>query len=307
LTNVVVFLPIATMSSIVGRFMKELALAASFSTIFSLLFSFTLTPMLASLMISKKQKERKLTTKIDAFYKKWDDFYQRLLTITLKNKIRAITVVIASFALFVIASLYYGPKVGFDFVPQMDNGQVAITVELPEEYNLKETARLLETIEERIRKYPQVKNIVTELGRITDINAGTNTARMDVNLLSADEREEKLSDLMNQFVYDLSDIPNARLITINYKGGAGQQGSPIQFFLLGQEMHELEKYKDQIIESIKDVPGLINLDQSSRQGKPEITVTPKRTVLAESGISVQEIALTVRAAIQGIAASKYRE
>ena len=72
-------------------------------------------------------------------------------------------------------------------------------------------------------------------------------------------------------------------------------------------MRELEKYKDQIIENIKDVPGLINLDQSSRQGKPEITVTPKRTALAESGISVQEIALTVRAAIQGITASKYRE
>jgi HAE1 family hydrophobic/amphiphilic exporter-1 len=66
LTNLVVFLPILNMSSMVGRFLKELALAASFATIFSLIFSFTLTPMLASLMLPKSEKEGKLSSKLNA-------------------------------------------------------------------------------------------------------------------------------------------------------------------------------------------------------------------------------------------------
>ncbi len=307
LTNVVVFLPIANMSSMVGRFMKELALAAAFSTLFSLLFSFTLTPMLASLLIKKNSGEGKLTKKIDAFYRKWDEFYRGILAKSLRNKFISIGIISVAFILFIISVVYYGPRIGFDLMPNSDNGQIQVTVELPQEYNLQETGKVLKAMEDKIKNYPGVVNIVTELGRINQVNMGTNLARMDVNLVPVNQRDKKLDYYISSFVKDFSDIPNARLITVDYKSFAGGGGAPLQFFLLGQDIEVVNKLKDQIMEKIHDVPGLINLDQSSRSGKPEITIIPNRVKLAETGITAQEIALTVRAALEGIVASKYLE
>ncbi len=307
LTNVVVFLPIANMSSMVGLFMKELALAAAFSTLFSLLFSFTLTPMLASLMIKKDGGTGRLAQKMDTFYRSWDEFYRRLLSKSLKNKFVSVVIILVSFILFILSVIVYGPKIGFDMIPQSDNGQIQITVELPKEYNLHETGLVLKSMEDKIKGYPGITNIITELGKISDVNTGTNLARMDVNLVLANERERKLNYYISSFVRDFSDIPNARLITVDFKSFSNKGGTPMQFFLLGQDLEELNSLKDKILAKIHDVPGLINLDQSSREGKPEITIIPKRTMLAETGITAQEIALTARSALEGITASKYLE
>ena len=307
LTNVVVFLPIANMSSMVGRFMKELALAAAFSTLFSLFFSFTLTPMLARLIIRKDKEIGRLAKMADAFYAKWDEFYRGILASSLKNKWISLAIILVSFVLFVASVIFYGPKIGFDMIPEADNGQIQVTVELPQEYNIRETGKVLTQMENKIKGYPGIVNIITELGKTTDINTGTNLARMDINLVPANERDKKLDYYISQFVKDFSDIPNARLITVDYKSFVSKNGAPMQFFLMGQDMETLNRLKDTIMAKIHDVPGLINLDQSSRIGKPEITITPKRTMLAETGITVQEIALTLRSALEGIAATKYLE
>lgn len=307
LTNVVVFLPIANMSSMVGMFMKELALAAAFSTLFSLFFSFTLTPMLASLMIKKDGQVGKLSQKMDNFYRKWDEFYRRLLTKSLANKFISIAIVVISFILFLISVAYYGPKIGFDMIPKSDNGQIHITVELPPEYNLTETGKVLKQMENKIKSYPGIVNIVTNLGKMNDRDIGSNLASMDVNLVPVDQREKKLNYYISSFVNDFSNIPNARLITVDFKDFSSKNGAPIQFFLMGEDLTELNKLKDEIWSKIHDVPGMINLDQSSRQGKPEITIIPERTKLAETGITAQEIALTARAALEGITATQYLE
>ncbi len=307
LTNVVVFLPIANMSSMVGKFMKELALAAAFSTLFSLLFSFTLTPMLARLIIRKDKAIGRLAQKADAYYLSWDNFYRRLLTKALRNKWVSATIILVSFLLFAASVLFYGPKIGFDMIPNADNGQIQVTVELPQGYNLEETGRVLKQMENKIKSYPGVVNVITELGKTTDINTGTNLARMDVNLVPANQRDKKLDSYISDFVKEFSSIPNARLITVDYKSFTSKGGAPMQFFLMGQDLEKLSEIKDEVIKKIKDVPGLINLDQSLRKGKPEITVVPKRTMLAETGITVQEIALTLRAALEGISATKYFE
>ena len=87
----------------------------------------------------------------------------------------------------------------------------------------------------------------------------------------------------------------------------GEGGAPVQFFLMGQDQEELLKLKDVVLSKINDVPGLINLDESSRAGKPEITVFPYREKLAEAGMTIADLALTLRASIEGIQSAKYRE
>ncbi|MBZ0180778.1 MAG: efflux RND transporter permease subunit [Melioribacteraceae bacterium] len=306
MTNIVVFLPIASMSSMVGRFLSELALAASFATIFSLLFSFTLTPMLASIILPQKLTSGKLSDALHKVFLSWDEYYRKLLTNVLRSKKRSILVIVTAFVLFVLSIIIYAPNIGFEFMPNLDDGKIKVEVELPEGYNLYETANVLAEIENRLKSYDEVEYILTNLGKISDLNTGSNMARMDVQLVDESEREAGLDKMIAGFVKKLSSIPNAKIV-VDYGSGMGMGGAPIQFYLLGQDLDILEQWKDRIVEECKDIPGLINFDNSSRAGKPEITLFPKRDKIAEAGVSVQELALTLRAAIAGLEFSKYRE
>ena len=306
MTNLVVFLPIATMSSMVGMFLRELALAATYATLFSLVFSFTLTPMLASLMLGKNEKEGKIAARLNRIYDSWDAKYKSLLTASLKNKKRAALIVAGSFLLFFIVMATLGPKIGFEFSPAADDGKIKVEVELPEGYNLTETADVLKVIENKIKVHPEVKQMLTTLGKISDLNTGTNMARMDIELSDANQRDVSLNEMISQFIKDLASVPNAS-ITVATGSEMGEGGSPIQLFLQGQDISKLEELKVVIIDKLKDVPGLINFDNSSRAGKPEITIKPKRELLADVGLTEQEIAYTMRASVEGLESSKYRE
>jgi hydrophobic/amphiphilic exporter-1 (mainly G- bacteria), HAE1 family len=306
MTNLVVFLPVASMSSMVGMWLRELALAAVFATIFSLIMSFTLTPMLASLIIKEghhKKKWAELIEKWEALSTSW---YSKLLDFILKSKKISISVVAGAFVLFLLVMMIFGPRVGFEFLPAMDDGKIMVMVELPEGYNLDETARVVGMIEERIVRHGEVKHILSDLGKKSDLDLGSNMATMIVQLVDVKERDIPISGMTTKFVSDLADVPNAK-ISIENASNMGGPGAPITFYLLGQDLAKLEELKNEIMEKINDVPGLINLDQSSRAGKPEITVYPKREKLIETGLSTMDIALTLRSSVEGMVSSKYRE
>ncbi|MFN3872786.1 MAG: efflux RND transporter permease subunit [Ignavibacterium sp.] len=306
LTNIVVFLPIANMSSMVGLWLRELALAAVFATIFSLIMSFTLTPLLSSLILSKEHKTGKLASWFNNFEARQTAIYKKLLGFVLHSKFRSLITVTAAIIIFILVIMIFGPKLGFEFIPQTDDGKVRITVELPAGYNLEETAATVRLIEDRIKKHKEVKHILTNLGKLSDLDVGTNMASIDIKLIDVKERDLKLLDAIPLFTKDLADIPNAKIkVEVGEDMGGGE--APIQFFLLGQDLEELERLKDETVRKLKDVPGLINFDNSSRAGKPEITVYPKREKLTEVGMTITDLALTLRSAIEGIQSAKYRE
>ena len=306
LTNIVVFLPIANMSSMVGLWLRELALAAVFATIFSLIMSFTLTPLLSSIILSKEHATGKLASWFNRFEVKQTQLYKRMLGVVLRSKRNSLLTFVGALVIFIFVMMVFGPKLGFEFIPQMDDGKINITVELPSGYNLDETARTVRQIEERVKKHEEVKHILTNLGKLSDLDVGTNMASIDVQLDDAKDRDVKLSDVISIFTADLADIPNAK-IKVDVGSRMGGEEAPIQFFLLGQDLDELEKLKDVAIQKFQDVPGLINFDNSSRAGKPEITVYPKREKLTEVGLTITDLAFTLRAGIEGIQSAKYRE
>lgn len=306
LTNIVVFLPVANMSSMVGLWLRELALAAVFATIFSLMMSFTLTPLLSSIILSKEHATGRLASWFNRFEAKQTELYKRMLGVVLHNKKNSLLTLVGSVVLFIFVMMIFGPKLGFEFIPQTDDGKINITVELPSGYNLEETAQTVRLVEERVKKHNEIKHILTNLGKLSDLDVGTNMASIDVQLTDAKDRDINLLDMISILTTDLADIPNAK-IKVDVGSRMGGEEAPIQFFLLGQDLDELEKLKDLAIQKFQDVPGLINFDNSSRAGKPEITVYPKREKLTEVGLTITDLAFTLRAGIEGIQSAKYRE
>lgn len=304
-TNIVVFLPIATMSSMVGQFFKEFALTVTIATVFSLIMSFTITPMLASLIIPEGRHESRFGLRFDRGFARFASLYQRFLGAVLRSKKRSFGILAITLALLV-GSFALIPLVGFELFPNMDQGTATISVELPQGYNLEQTAAVLQQVQERVAKHREVEHLITNLGRISFIDSGTNLAAMDIKLVDRKLRNRKPIELASLLTRDLADIPNAR-IRVSAIATTGGGDAPVNFFLQGQDNDRLELLKTEVIDRIKDIPGLINLDTSSRSGRPELTLIPKRDQMADIGATVYDLALALRASVEGMVSTQYRE
>ena len=307
LTNVVVFVPIGSMSSIVGQFFKEFALTVTFATMFSIIISFTLTPMLASIMLPEKQKTNKIGIALENMFKRWENFYQSILVNTMKKKRRSTMVLVISFLLF-LSSLFVASKIGFEFMPTMDEGNIKINVELPQGYTLNETAKVLTQIENRISQHKEVKHILTTLGSKGSMDQGLNMSYSNVKLVDSKERKINTQTLADQLIKELSTIPNANIkVKVQSSAGVVDRGEPITLYLSGQDNKKLEEIKTIIVNKIKDVPGLINLDTSTRSGKSELIIKPRLYDLLQSGSNVAELALGLRAVMEGSVTTQLKE
>ncbi|HOQ49611.1 MAG TPA: efflux RND transporter permease subunit, partial [Candidatus Kapabacteria bacterium] len=306
MTNLVVFLPIAQMTSMVGLFFREFALTVTYATLFSLLVSFTVTPMLASLILPKEIKVGKIGAAIERYWSKVEQFYKRTLAWVLSRKLYASIVAFGSFTLLILCFIVLGPQIGFENFPRIDDSQVRINVELPDGYNIDETAIVMAEIERRISQYPDVTKIITSLGKQGELDKNTNLAVMNVTVTDANQRETTLQEFITEFTNLLSDIPNAK-IKVDFANKVDGPGAPIEFYLMGNDALVLEELKTKVVDEISDVPGLINFDNSSRSGKPEITIFPYREKIEEAGITVMDVAMTLRASMEGLVATTYRE
>lgn len=306
LTNIVVFLPIATMSSMVGQFFKQFALTVTFATIFSIIVSFTLTPMMASLIIpDKNEKKHRIGKRLESLFHAWERGYQKILALVLANRLRSALVIVGAILLFIL-SFTSAARVGFEFMPTLDEGDINVDIELPQGYNLEATAKLIGQVEGRIKKYKEVKQILTKLGSLDETDIGTNLSKIMVKLVPAEEREISSIEAAGIFIRELADIPNAR-VRVAAAATVGGGDAPVKFYLLGQDVGQLEIYKDEIFSKLKSIEGLTNLNTSSRSGKPEITLLPYRKKVADAGLTIFDLAMTLRSSIEGIIATRYKE
>ncbi|MEF3694238.1 MAG: efflux RND transporter permease subunit, partial [Candidatus Cloacimonadota bacterium] len=304
LTNIVVFLPIATMTSMVGQFFKEFGLTVTYATIFSLISSFTIVPMLASRILPQKKIDTLYGRKFEIGFGKVSAWYSRLLSKLISTKKRGLALVGAVLILFVL-SFFLVPFLGFELMPTIDQGNLTVTVELPQGYNLQQTAQTIETVNARLAKHKEVEHIVTNLGASGYIDKSTNIASADVKLVHSSQRKLSTTQMISVLSKDLADIPNARVMVKTQGGFGGGEG--IEFFLQGQDNDKLEELKSSVLDAIKDTPGIMNLDTSTRPGRAEITIVPKRDRMAESGAMVYDLAMAIRTAIEGTVSTRYRE
>ncbi|MDD4223943.1 MAG: efflux RND transporter permease subunit [Candidatus Cloacimonetes bacterium] len=305
LTNIVVFIPLASMTTLVGQFFREFALTVAVATVFSLFTAFTLTPMLASRILSEKPRQNRFGLGFDRLFARFTAWYKGFLGRVLSSKKRSRAIILVTLAVLV-ASFALIPVVGLEFMPEMDQGEMTLTVELPQGYNLDQTAATLQTIHQRLGKYPQISHVITTLGSSGFVDTGTHLASSSIKLVEAKRRELSSKQLADRLTRDLADIPNARIKISAISSGFGE-GSGLEFYLQGQDNARLEQLKTQIVSRIKATPGLANLDTSTRGGRSELTITPRRSEMAAVGATVYDLALALRAAIEGMVSTQYHE
>lgn len=306
LTNIVVFLPIGTLPGIVGIIFRDFALTITIATIFSLIVSFTATPMLASLILPDQIGEKnRFGVAFDRWFSTLENGYRKILRFILGTKKRSLTVVGITTFMFIGALLLFS-QVSIDFIPSQDTGNLQIVTELPLGYDLSETANVLQQIEDRVKEHDEVVSLLTNLGKISDLDQGVNMAILKVKLVDKKKRKVSDKELAAIITKELADIPNAK-IRVSAVSGFSVGTATVDFYLQGQNLATLEKYAAQLEPKLQAIPGLMNINTSTRPGKPEITIVPDRVRLSEYGITMQELAVLLRASVEGLEVAQYKE
>lgn len=300
LTIVAVFLPVAFMGGIIGRFFYQFGVTVSTAVLISMFVSFTLDPMLSAHWAEKHNPNKK-PNRIERFFNwisgkidRLNFYYEKLLKLALK--FRLLTLLIAVASLF--GALGLSKFVGTEFVPVPDKGEIRIKFETPVNASLEYSQAKLQQVDAIIRQHPEVKVTYGSINSTTD--RGKNHVSIRVSVTPRSERTQTLSDLNNEFRERLKSVAGISVTSIASADEVVSGGKkPVMISIKGPNLNELQKISDRFMAEISKVDGIVDLESSFKEPKPTLNVQINRVLASDLGLSVNQIANVVRPLIAG--------
>jgi len=302
---IVSFMPLFFLAGMEGRMLKPLGITFIVSLLASLLVALTLTPVLASYMLtSQSQLERderggnKLVQSLNSWYKK-------VLQTLLKWRLH---VLLLSASLLVFALILFS-RFGNSFLPEFNEGTLTITTVTMPGTSLEESNRIFQQIDTELMEVPEVNYVSRRTGR-AELNehshGGSNTAEIDVPYAL---RERDQESFMEEVRHRLSKVQGASLNIGQPLGHridhmlSGTRAS-IAIKLFGTDLNAMYRKAQEIQAAVSGVPGLVDLNVEQLVEVPQIQIRPRREMLARYGISQNQLTQFVETAIAG---EKYAE
>jgi len=309
-----IFLPVAFMKGIIGRFFLQFALTIIFAILVSLLVSFTLTPMMASIFLKSHQKSipnplatgmngsgsgkgnkpiwTRISDYLEHYYSKLESFYRKALEFTLGYRK---TVLVAALIIFIL-SLGLTAFIGKEFNPPEDQGLFLTRLEAPIDYSVDQVEKYLGKTEAMMQEIPEVKSVFYVQG----YGGYANRALMMINLIPKAERKYSQEDIKKIARTKLRQIPGLKVSVedISVVGG-GIRNVPIQYSIRGQDLDAVKNYAKQISTEFAKLPGIVDVDTSLEVGKPEFKVYIDRDRAANLGVDVASVAEAINLLISG--------
>jgi hydrophobic/amphiphilic exporter-1 (mainly G- bacteria), HAE1 family len=292
-----VFVPVATMRGIIGRFFIQFGLTVAFSVTVSLFVAFTLTPMLSARLLKTAQAKGPLGRTIDAWLAQVDRYYRRLLGWALAHRAAMLGIATLVFA----GSLVLGAFVPLEFMPAEDRGQFKVKLELASGTGVATTERYAENVAEELRKLPGVEATFVTVGGGSQPEV--NRAEIQINMVKKGRRTFSQLEMMSYVRRELSHRPDALFAVEPAQsmggGGSGFRAATIQYSLMGADYDELNRVADELVTTLKGSEGYADVDTSYRGGKPELAVRIDRDRAADLNVPVASIAMTLRNLVAG--------
>lgn len=315
MAQVVVFAPIVFVQGLAGILFGPLALTVSISHIAALFTALTLVPMMSSKLLKEvpatearlgSEKTKNPVVLFGRYFARLSEKYGRMLGWALGHRK---TVVILSIVL-VVVSLALLPLVGTEFIPAMDQGEVAVDIELPSGTTLAETKVVANQVEEIIKKqFPDQQRIYTQVGTgdMAWLGAvGSNEASVQVKLVPSTEREYSLEDAMEKIRTATANIAGATITVRDANQQSMGSGKPVEITISGDDLEVLKELGALITDAVADIDGTRNVTNTLEESRPEVTVHVDREQAALYGLSQQQIMSTVRTAFDGMVIGKVR-
>lgn len=304
LVDVVVYIPVAFMSGVVGQFFRQFGLTIAAATLFSLFISFTLTPMLASRWLRATEGGHSWWTR---WGQAWERGYEAVargygstLAWALRHRVTVVFIGLVAFggALSMVAL----NVVKTEFLPVEDQARFGLTAEMPPGASLLATDEAVRELEGRLQRLPEIQSYFTTVGMGSSVFVSTGEARfarIAVNLVPKGERSKSATQVARETERLAQGIPGMTL-RANLPTSGGDIGQPFEARLRGSDQATLNRIADQAISILKETPGAINITSSSYGGSPEVRVRGDQGKLADLGLTSAAAATALRANFEGV-------
>jgi len=303
-TILAVFVPVAFTGGMVGKMFREFGLTVAISVTVSMLVSFTLDPMLSTHITQKIEPDHEarrrrtfLIGHLLRFYDVMDKTYVGILGWALRHRFLTVSAAL----LATVGSCGLTTMMGQDFAPRGDRGEFTVALELPAGTSLVRTTEVAAQVEEVLKANPHFKQVATTIGPNEEVEKVT----MRVTMTKRTERKETLSAIIEGLRGQLRTIPGLDFYMREAGLGDGSfDEAPITIFVTGPETDELGRVAGTLLEAVRTTPGVRDATMSYRPGAIEERVHLDRRKAADRGVSNQEVALTLRYALEGVEVGK---
>jgi len=321
LTTICIFFPVLFVKGITRIIFTEFAVVIAVVLLASLFSALTLTPMLSSTLMRvsmQKGKQGKFFSKTEQMFKVLAQKYAEVLSWALGHRK---IVIMAGLALFV-GSLALVPLLGSEFMPEEDRAFIQGTVQLNVGTRIEETARVMEALEDILkREIPENDRIAVftrcgagEGGRApTSASEGAHIGTFVIKLVPKVQRNRVASDIAASIRQRLNEFKGILQIE-KYSISTGDPmenmflggGLPLTINIIGDDMEITDEIAARIKKIAEDTPGAVDVGMSRVKGRPEIWVDVDRAKASAMGLNVSDIGDTIRASFYGREASVYR-
>jgi HAE1 family hydrophobic/amphiphilic exporter-1 len=336
LSIVAVFLPIGFMEGIIGKFFHEFGITIVAAVLISMFVSFTLDPMLSSIWhdpairagassgdpaikagassgdpaIDTGGKRSppvgiydrtigRVTGWFDRATDRLADGYQAILRWSLAHKLATLAAALGIFA----ASVVMVPLLGTEFVPKADYSETAINFYTPVGSSLEVTEAKARQVEGILREMPEVRYTLTTIN--TGDAQGKIYASIYVRLVERKLRERSVDQMSGVLREKLRAIPGITVTHVGLRDSVGGN-KVIEFSLQGPDLQELERLTQRVMEAIRPIPGLVDLDSSQKPNKPTVSVVMRRDAASDLGLGVAPVANALRTLVAGTTVGNWR-
>ena len=307
-TNLVVFTPIASMGGIIGQFMQSFGLTVIYATLFSLLASFSLTPMLCGLILKKPKEPAARTSR-------WFNPFGWIVVLTdklmqgLKREYQRIFKLMFRFSwitvLFVLLCFYslkfIMPYVGNEFYPNSDEDMITVKIEVPQGSTIEKTREVTQEIEKRLEQVPEVASLLTSIGE-----DGVENAAVVMNLVPLAERGRGDVDIIHELIPFMAQIPDAEVNIERGEARGGIEGD-ITINVHGRDYDTMIALSRAMKKKMETSGYFRSVKSSYKVPKKEIRFVPDQKRLVEAGLTDAEVGSVVRASVYGDDSNVYKE
>jgi HAE1 family hydrophobic/amphiphilic exporter-1 len=314
LSIVAVFLPIGFMGGIIGKFFHEFGLTIVAAVLISMFVSFTLDPMLSSVwhdpsihQHGERGRSRsfydRFISPVTMWFEKQTDklgaFYQRILSWSLVHKRATVAMAVGIF----VSSVFMVPLLGTEFVPKADFSETSVSFYTPVGSSLEVTEAKAKQVEAIIREFPEVRYTLSTIN--TGNANGKIYASIYVRLVDRSQRQRNVDSMSAVLRERLKQVPG---ITVTHAGLLDTVGGnkQVEFSLQGSDLRELERLTQQVMEKIRPIPGLVDLDSSIKPNKPTVEINFQREAASDLGLSMGAISNQLRILVAGQTVTNWR-
>jgi len=283
-----VFVPLAFLEGNIGKLFTEFALAIAAAVAFSSIAALTLTPMLGSKILHKKERSSKFGIAFDRFFKWLEARYTTLLEGSIKRPVLALVLVIMS-GVVSYGAMQFVPQ---EFAPPEDRGTFYISIKGAEGASFESNSQHMDEIEQIILPYIDQNKIDRVIVRAP--GWGNSAGIAIVGAVPFDERDWSTFELMEEMRKKLNQVVGVQAFAFMRSGISGGGGRPVQFVLQGNTYEKLAEYRDIVIEEAAKNPGLVEVDSDYKETLPQLLIEVDEVRAADLGVSVEDIGITLQ-------------